>query len=53
MADDEAASVLELLRAVRSCTSSAGDVGVETAGRFDLRKRGITKVDGYIKLILV
>jgi hypothetical protein len=44
----------ESFRDVRSCTNSAGGVGVETeisVGGFDLRKRRITKVDGQINLI--
>lgn len=52
MAVEETASALESLRDARSCTSSAGGVGVETeigARPFDLRKRGITEVDEQIK----
>ena len=56
MAVDEAASALESPRGrdVRFCTNSAGDVGVEIetfAGPFDLRMRGIAKVDDQINLI--
>jgi hypothetical protein len=52
---DEAVTVLDSLRGVRFCTRSARDVGVETgisSGNFDLRKRGITEVDGQINLVL-
>ena len=52
---DEAVTVLDSLRGVRFCTRSAGDVGVGTgisSGNFDLRKRGITEVDGQIDLVL-
>jgi hypothetical protein len=54
MAVDEAATVLRSLRDVRFCTSSVGDVGVEaeiSVGGFDLRKRGIMRMDVQINTI--
>ena len=42
---DEVANTMELPRGVTFCTGSVGGVGVEPAGRFDLRKRGMSKVD--------
>jgi len=55
MVADKAASALESLREVRSCTSSAGGVGVGVgvpARCFDLRKRDIAKMDGQIGSII-
>jgi len=47
------ASALELFRDIGSCTGSEGDVGVGvSAGRFDLRSRGMTKVDDKINPII-
>ena len=50
MALDEAASALESPRGrdVSCCTSSVGDVGVETPGNFGFGRRGIAMVDGQI-----
>lgn len=57
IAADEPASALESPRGrdLKCCTNSEGGVGVETEiskGRFDLRKRGITKVNEQIKLMI-
>jgi hypothetical protein len=49
MAVDKAATVLRSFLDVRFCTSSVGDVGVGaeiSVGSFDLRKRGMTRMDG-------
>ena len=46
MAVDAATSALQSLRDPRSLTSTVGDAGVGLcAGDFDLRKKGMTKVD--------
>ena len=52
MAVDEATSALGFRLDVRLCTSSAGDVGVETAGCFDLRRKGMGKTDGQVRPIV-
>ena len=52
MAVEETASALEFLRDTRFCTSSTGGVGSEaemSVDCFDLRKRGIAKVDDQMK----
>jgi len=48
--DDKTVGALGFLRDTRSCPGSVGcvGVGVETAGCFGLRKRGITKEDVQI-----
>lgn len=48
MVADEVASALTSPGGggVNFCASSAGDVGVETVGNFDLRRRLMTGVDG-------
>lgn len=55
MAADEAASAPEFLCDTRSCTRSTGGIRVEagmSAGCFDLRKRGITRVGGRVNSII-
>ena len=55
IAADVAASAMEFLCEVRSCTRSAGEVGVETessVGCLDLRERRMVKVDDQVKLII-
>lgn len=50
MAVDEAASALGLLRDrdLNFCASSSGEIGVETVGSLDFRRRDIARTGGQI-----